>query len=98
MPPTGDGRKGFGARQGGPVMPNSPLSVVAVAVLFGAAGQVMASLTRMPAIVFLLLLGVAAGPYGLGIVQPADLGAGLPVITSAFVAIILFGGWRRGER
>src|SRR5947209_15900055 len=73
-------------------MPHPPLTANAAAVLLGAAGQVAASLTRMPAIVFLLVLGVATGPSGLGIVQPGDLGAGLPVLTSAFVAIILFEG------
>jgi NhaP-type Na+/H+ or K+/H+ antiporter len=73
-------------------MLHSPLTAVAAAVLLGAVGQVIASITRMPAIVFLLVLGVAAGPYGLGVVQPRALGPGLPVLTSAFVAIILFEG------
>jgi NhaP-type Na+/H+ or K+/H+ antiporter len=73
-------------------MPDSPLSTIAVAVLLGVAGQVIASLTRVPAIVFLLLLGVAAGPGGLDLVRPDDLGGGLPALTSVFVAIILFEG------
>src|SRR5262249_1927311 len=73
-------------------MQNSPLSTIAVAVLLGVAGQVVGSLTRVPATVFLLLLGVAAGPCGLDLVCPDDLGGGLPLLTSVFVAIILFEG------
>lgn len=73
-------------------MPPSPLAVIAVAVLLGTAGQVVASLVRLPAIVFLLIFGVAAGPHGLGLVNPDDLGSGLRVLVSAFVAIILFEG------
>ncbi len=73
-------------------MTDSHLAVIAAAVLLGVAGQAFASLVRLPAIVFLLLLGVAAGPHGLGIVVPDRLGAALPVIVSAFVAVILFEG------
>jgi NhaP-type Na+/H+ or K+/H+ antiporter len=71
------------------------LLTIAVAVILGASGQVLASLTRMPAIVYLLILGILAGPYVLGehaLVKPRSLGRGLPIITSAFVAIILFEG------
>lgn len=68
------------------------LIVIALAVLLGVAGQALASLTRMPAIVFLLLIGVAAGPFGLGVVRPDDLADGLPVLTAACVAVILFEG------
>jgi NhaP-type Na+/H+ or K+/H+ antiporter len=73
-------------------MTDSPLAVIAAAVLLGVMGQVFASLLRLQAIGFLLILGVAAGPHGLGIVAPNRLGAGLPVIVSAFIAIILFEG------
>lgn len=73
-------------------MHTSPLTTLAAAVLLGVAGQALASLTRLPAIIFLLVLGVLAGPHGLAVVEVANLGAGLSVIVSAFVAIILFEG------
>src|SRR5579871_4496262 len=71
---------------------DSPLTTLAAAVLLGVAGQVLASLTRLPAIVFLLVLGLVGGPWGLSLVRPTELGAGLPAITSALVALILFEG------
>jgi NhaP-type Na+/H+ or K+/H+ antiporter len=70
-------------------LPESPLGVIAAAVLLGVTGQLFASLTRLPAIVFLLLLGVVAGPHGIGVVRPEHLGPGLQVVVSGFVAIIL---------
>jgi NhaP-type Na+/H+ or K+/H+ antiporter len=71
---------------------NRVLETIALAVLLGVLGQVFAGLSRLPAIVFLLALGVAAGPCGLGLVHPAGLGTGLPLLTEAFVAVILFEG------
>jgi NhaP-type Na+/H+ or K+/H+ antiporter/mannitol/fructose-specific phosphotransferase system IIA component (Ntr-type) len=47
---------------------------------------------RVPAIVLLLVGGVALGPEGLGMVQPASLGSLLPVIVSLAVGLILFEG------
>jgi len=73
-------------------MPVALLSMIAVAVLLGVWGQILASATRMPAILFLLVLGMAAGPYGLSVIEPAQLGVGLQVIVSSFVAVILFEG------
>lgn len=73
-------------------MHSPPLLTLALAILLGVAGQMLGSLLRLPAIVFLLVLGVSAGPQGLDFIRPADLGEGLPVIISAFVAIILFEG------
>jgi NhaP-type Na+/H+ or K+/H+ antiporter len=73
-------------------MHSPPLLTIALAILLGVAGQMLASLLRLPAIVFLLVLGLSAGPHGLDVIRPASLGDGLPVIVSAFVAIILFEG------
>jgi NhaP-type Na+/H+ or K+/H+ antiporter len=78
------------------------LSTLAATVMLGVAGQILASATRMPAIVFLLCLGMLAGPStahwllgpdALPLVNPKVFGpGGLSVISSAFVAIILFEG------
>lgn len=73
-------------------MANSILLTIAIAVLLGAIGQAIASLLRLPAIVFLLLLGSLLGPQGVGIVHPDTLGTGLQVLTACFVGIILFEG------
>ncbi|HEX2162745.1 MAG TPA: cation:proton antiporter, partial [Thermoanaerobaculia bacterium] len=68
------------------------LQTVAVAVVLGILGQVVADRFKLPAILPLLLFGVAAGPYALGIVQPASLGEGLEVFIRLGVAVILFEG------
>lgn len=68
------------------------MMTIAVAVMLGVVAQVIASVSRIPAIVFLLILGMLAGPFGVGIIDPASLGVGLQVLTSLFVAIILFEG------
>ncbi|MEX2187945.1 MAG: sodium:proton antiporter [Pirellulales bacterium] len=68
------------------------LTTLAASVLLGALGQSLASLLRIPAIVFLLVLGVLAGPQVAGLVEPIALGDGLRVLTACFVAIILFEG------
>lgn len=73
-------------------MHTAALTVLALAIVLGATGQALASLTRLPAIVFLLALGVATGPFGMGLVLPGDLKDGLSVLTAAFVAVILFEG------
>lgn len=73
-------------------MANSILLTIAIAVLLGAIGQALASLARLPAIVFLLFLGSLMGPQGLGIVHSDGLGSGLQVLTACFVGIILFEG------
>lgn len=73
-------------------MPDSILVTLAFSVLLGMTGQILASLFKLPAIMFLLVLGMLGGPQGLGLVRPGNLGEGLPVITSCFVAIILFEG------
>ena len=68
------------------------LLTIAWAAGAGAVAQVLGARIRVPAIVLLLLTGVALGPSGLGVVQPAAIGAGLPVIVKLTVAIVLFDG------
>jgi NhaP-type Na+/H+ or K+/H+ antiporter len=70
----------------------SALFAVALAAGFGLLAQLLAYRWRLPAIVLLLLFGVALGPSALGWVKPAALGGGLPVIVKLAVAVILFDG------
>ena len=58
----------------------------------GLAAQMLAHRLRVPAIVPLLAIGVLLGPSVLGLVQPSELGLGLPVIVKLAVAVILFDG------
>lgn len=71
---------------------HSILTTLAASVLLGALGQALASWFRIPAIVFLLVLGVLFGPQVAGVLEPVALGDGLRVLTACFVAIILFEG------
>jgi NhaP-type Na+/H+ or K+/H+ antiporter len=65
---------------------------IAVALAAGMIAQVTALHLRIPGIVVLLLAGVLLGPDVSGVVQPDTLGAGLGMIVSAAVAVILFEG------
>src|SRR5919199_6018208 len=71
---------------------STALFAVALAAGFGLLAQLLAYRWRLPAIVLLLLFGVALGPSALGWVKPAALGGGLPVIVKLAVAVILFDG------
>ena len=51
-----------------------------------------AAYLKVPAIVFLLLFGILAGPDCLGLLHPNLLGSGLEVMVSLSVALILFEG------
>jgi len=68
------------------------LTTIAAATVAGIVCQIAAQRLRIPAIVPLLLVGVAVGPSGLGLVVPSSLGQGLPIIAKLAVAIILFEG------
>lgn len=60
-----------------------------------AAGVFLLALARgmgVPAIVLLLPGGILLGPFGLGVVRPESLGAGLKTIVACSVAVILFEG------
>ena len=68
------------------------LLTIALTVAAGMLAQVLGHRLRVPAIVPLLVLGVALGPSGLGLIRPGALGAGLAVIVKLCVAVILFDG------
>ncbi|MEL7060247.1 MAG: cation:proton antiporter [Acidobacteriota bacterium] len=65
-------------------------SVLATAL--GVSAQIIAHRFRLPAILPLLIFGMAAGPSGLGLFDPSVFGHGLEVIVHLGVAIILFEG------
>ena len=65
---------------------------IVLTVFAGIGAQVVADALRLPSIVFLLLFGILLGQDGLGWLQPQLLGAGLEVIVSLSVALILFEG------
>jgi len=65
---------------------------IVLTVIAGIGAQVLADYLRLPSIVFLLLFGILLGSDGLGLLQPNLLGAGLEVIVSLSVALILFEG------
>ena len=68
------------------------METVVIAVVLGILAQVMAHRLRLPAILPLLIFGMAAGPFGLGLFDPDALGHGLEVIIHLGVAVILFEG------
>jgi NhaP-type Na+/H+ or K+/H+ antiporter len=70
----------------------SILHTVAIAVFLGILAQVVAERLRLPAILPLLVLGMAAGPAGFGFFRPDALGSGLEAFIHLGVAIILFEG------
>ena len=68
------------------------LQTVVAAIFLGILAQVFASRYKLPAILPLLLLGMAAGPFGLRLFDPSALGDGLGVIIHLGIAVILFEG------
>ncbi|MGE5656778.1 MAG: cation:proton antiporter [Actinomycetota bacterium] len=66
--------------------------LMVITVICGIGAQVVADYLKVPAIVFLLLFGILAGPDGLGLLHPNMLGSGLEVMVSLSVALILFEG------
>lgn len=68
------------------------LQTVTGALTLGAASSVLARRFRIPAVLFYLLSGLAAGPIGLGLLQVDSLGTGLLTLVEIAVAIILFEG------
>lgn len=72
--------------------PDSPGFVFALALGAGVVAVLLARWLRVPSILPLLGSGVALGADGLGWLQPASLGAGLPEIVELAVAVILFEG------
>ncbi len=66
--------------------------LLVVALVAGMLGQVLSAFSRLPSIIFLLGIGVALGPDGLGLIDPHTLGSGLEVLVRLGVALILFEG------
>ncbi|MCZ0899343.1 cation:proton antiporter, partial [Microcoleus sp. HI-ES] len=66
--------------------------LMVMTVICGISAQVLAAYLKVPAIVFLLLFGILAGPDCLGVLHPNLLGSGLEVMVSLCVALILFEG------
>ncbi|RJP80365.1 MAG: hypothetical protein C4522_08110 [Desulfobacteraceae bacterium] len=71
---------------------HNPGMTVALAMALGMIAQSLAHHLRVPGIVLLLAAGVATGPDGLGLIQPASLGPALNILTGFAVAVILFEG------
>jgi len=69
-----------------------PLYHASIALAAGMVAQAVALRFRLPAIVLLLITGVAIGPDALQLLDPAALGHAREVLVSLAVAIILFEG------
>jgi NhaP-type Na+/H+ or K+/H+ antiporter len=65
---------------------------IILTVIAGIGAQVLAAFLNAPAIVFLLLFGIALGPSAAGLLHPDRFGVGLEVLVGLLVAIILFEG------
>lgn len=68
------------------------LITIVAAVVFGLLAQLLAHRWHIPAIVLLLVFGIALGQDALGLVRPDELGGGLGILIKLAVAIILFEG------
>jgi NhaP-type Na+/H+ or K+/H+ antiporter len=67
--------------------------VLVVTILgLGVIAQVLADRLSVPSVLFLILAGVAVGPEGIGVIDPAIFGDALPAIVGLSVAIIVFEG------
>jgi NhaP-type Na+/H+ or K+/H+ antiporter len=76
----------------GPRVHDSTFYHAALAVAVGMAAQTLATRFRIPSIVILLFAGVAVGPDGLGLLNPAAFGAGRADLVTLAVTVILFEG------
>ncbi|MHC4931551.1 MAG: cation:proton antiporter [Planctomycetota bacterium] len=73
-------------------MDSTVIGLAAIVVL-GAAAQLLASFTRLPSVLLLLIAGFAAGPEGAGLVLPDELFGNLLLpLVSFSVALLLFEG------
>ncbi len=68
------------------------LPIVAAVLVLGIAVQLVARRLRIPSVIFLMLVGVALGSEGLGIVTRQLFGDALAPIVGLSVAIIVFDG------
>lgn len=63
-----------------------------VAFFGGSVGQWLGRATALPAVVWLLAIGLAIGQAGLGLIRPEDLGQGLEPVVGLLVSLVLFDG------
>lgn len=63
-----------------------------VSFFAGSLGQLLARLTGLPAVVFLLATGLLLGHAGIGWIQPDQLGSGLEPLVGLLVSLVLFDG------
>jgi NhaP-type Na+/H+ or K+/H+ antiporter len=70
----------------------SLLPVIAAVLVSGLAIQLLAHRLKIPSVVFYLLVGVALGPEGIGLITLETFGSGLETIVGLSVAIIVFEG------
>jgi NhaP-type Na+/H+ or K+/H+ antiporter len=68
------------------------LQTIVLALVLGIFCYIMARRINIPAILFYLVAGVAAGPSLLGVIDTHELGSGLLTLVELAVAIILFEG------
>ncbi len=65
---------------------------ITLAMTIGVVSYILSRRLKIPAILFYLVCGIAAGKIGLGIIDSDSLGDGLHVLLEIVVAIILFEG------
>jgi NhaP-type Na+/H+ or K+/H+ antiporter len=63
-----------------------------IAFFGGALGQGLSRLSGLPAVVWLLAIGLLIGQAGLGLIRPEDLGQGLEPLVGLLVSLVLFDG------
>jgi NhaP-type Na+/H+ or K+/H+ antiporter len=63
-----------------------------VAFFGGSVGQWLGRVSALPAVVWLLAIGLAIGQAGLGLIRPEDLGQGLEPLVGLLVSLVLFDG------
>lgn len=73
-------------------MPHTIFQTVVLAQLLGVISCILARRLGVPAILFYLVSGFAAGPMGANLIDPKSFGDGLIVVVEIGVAIILFEG------
>ncbi|MEB3330498.1 MAG: cation:proton antiporter [Candidatus Sericytochromatia bacterium] len=68
------------------------VTTIAIVLTWGVISQFLARRTGLPAILYLLLGGLALGEAGLGLVSPQALGEGERALIALAVAVIVFDG------
>ena len=73
-------------------MAPSILPVIAAVLVLGIGAQLLARRLAVPSVLFLILIGLALGESGLGIVTLSTFGEGLSVVVGLSVSVIIFDG------